>query len=472
VTGNHQAGQPAAANMSLGGGFSQALNDAVHRSVDDGVVYAVAAGNGFFGIGYDPCLGATNGVGPDSPASEPSAITVGATDSTDAEASWSNRGPCVDMFAPGVSITSAWWTSDNATNKISGTSMATPHVAGTAALYLQVHPNATAAEVDQGLTANASVGKITLTQSQYKTAPEGNYLLYSAFIAAGPPPPPAPPNAPSSASAKPASSTSVTVTWTDNSGNETAFRVERSEDGGTTWGTATTTGANVTSYTDGGRASEAQVCYRVIASNDVGDSGPSNTSCTTPPAAPSNLSAAKGAPSYSQIKLTWTVNSAVADNQEILRCTGSSCTPSTAIATVSAGATSYDDNTVAANTTYSYRVRAKKDGGVSDPSGTASATTDPNPNQAPNPRYTWSCGGKQGRVCNFNGSSSSDPDGSITAWTWNFGDGSSGSGSSVQHTFATRSTFNVQLTVKDNGNPGLTNSRTCAVQTGTSGTCQ
>jgi len=129
VTGNHLAGAPAVANMSLGGGASTALDAAVKRSITNGVSYAIAAGNGnFIGIAQDVCKS--------SPARVPEAMTIGATDKTDRKASWSNYGSCVDWFAPGVGITSAWYNSATATNTISGTSMATPHTAGVAALYL------------------------------------------------------------------------------------------------------------------------------------------------------------------------------------------------------------------------------------------------------------------------------------------------------------------------------------------------
>src|SRR2546422_7127650 len=139
VTGDHVAGAPAVANMSLGGGQSAALDQAVRNSIADGVVYSVAAGND----SVDACAG--------SPAGVPEAITVGATDSADRRASFSNFGPCVDWFAPGVNITSAWWLTDTSTNTISGTSMATPHVTGLAALYLQGNPTATAQQVRDAL---------------------------------------------------------------------------------------------------------------------------------------------------------------------------------------------------------------------------------------------------------------------------------------------------------------------------------
>jgi aqualysin 1 len=139
VTGNHAAGAPAVANMSLGGGASSALDTAVRNSIADGVSYAIAAGNS----NANACNY--------SPARVTQAMTVGATDSSDRRASFSNFGSCVDWFAPGVSITSAWYTSTTATNTISGTSMATPHTAGVAALYLQGNPGASPATVRTAL---------------------------------------------------------------------------------------------------------------------------------------------------------------------------------------------------------------------------------------------------------------------------------------------------------------------------------
>ncbi len=149
VTSDHLAGQLAVANMSLGGGFNQALNDAVTRAITDGVSFAVAAGNS----NANACSS--------SPSSTPAAITVGATDSADARASFSNFGTCLDIFAPGVNITSAWNTSNTATNTISGTSMASPHVAGAAALVVSANPSFTPAQVRNKLVADATAGVVT-----------------------------------------------------------------------------------------------------------------------------------------------------------------------------------------------------------------------------------------------------------------------------------------------------------------------
>ncbi|MGY1501978.1 S8 family peptidase [Streptomyces sp. QTS52] len=147
VTANHSG--PSVANMSLGGGASTSLDTAVSNSIASGVTYAVAAGN------------SSANASSYSPARVAAAITVGATTSTDARASYSNYGSILDIFAPGSSITAGWNTSDTATNTISGTSMATPHVAGAAAVYLAGHTSATPAQVATALTGGATTGKVT-----------------------------------------------------------------------------------------------------------------------------------------------------------------------------------------------------------------------------------------------------------------------------------------------------------------------
>ncbi|QSB05608.1 S8 family peptidase [Natronoglycomyces albus] len=157
---------PAVANMSLGGFINSTLNAAVAAGVDAGVTYVVAAGNMSF---LPACF--------QSPASEASAITVAASDHNDNRASFTSTGSCVDLYAPGVDIVSAWIDGDDSSYVASGTSMASPHVAGGAALYLHANPDASPAQVKTALTDNASAGKINNPGSGTP-----NLLLYTMFI--------------------------------------------------------------------------------------------------------------------------------------------------------------------------------------------------------------------------------------------------------------------------------------------------
>ena len=166
VKANHVS--PAVANMSLGGGASSTIDTAVQNSIASGVTYAIAAGND----GLNACNY--------SPARVAAAITVGNSTSTDTRASTSNYGTCVDIFAPGTSITSAWYTSNTATNTISGTSMASPHVAGVAALYLQNNPSASPATVASAITSTATSGRLTGIGTG-----SPNLLLYSLLTTGG-----------------------------------------------------------------------------------------------------------------------------------------------------------------------------------------------------------------------------------------------------------------------------------------------
>jgi subtilisin family serine protease len=138
--------KPAVANMSLGGGVQPTLDQAVTNSIKAGITYVIAAGNN----NGDACF--------TSPARTPTAITVGATDINDQRASFSNFGTCLDVFGPGVNITSDWNTSNTATIVLSGTSMATPHVVGAVARYLQSNPTATPAKVLYAISATATGG--------------------------------------------------------------------------------------------------------------------------------------------------------------------------------------------------------------------------------------------------------------------------------------------------------------------------
>ncbi|GAA3886489.1 hypothetical protein GCM10022243_59120 [Saccharothrix violaceirubra] len=169
VTSN--ARKPAVANMSLGGGADSAIDSAVRSSINAGITYAIASGND----NKDACSS--------SPARVTEAITVNATTNTDGRASFSNFGTCTDIFAPGNGITSAWKDSDTSTNTISGTSMATPHVAGAAAIYVANNPSATPAQVATGLYGASTPSKVTSPGSG-----SPNRLLYIEATAPQTPP--------------------------------------------------------------------------------------------------------------------------------------------------------------------------------------------------------------------------------------------------------------------------------------------
>ena len=144
----HHDGGPAVMNLSLGGPPNTAVDDAIQRAVANGITVAVAAGNS----STNACT--------QSPARAANALTVGATTSSDSRASYSNIGTCLDLFAPGSSIPSAWSTGDSATKTISGTSMASPHVAGVAALILEGQPGASPATVAGTIVADATNGVV------------------------------------------------------------------------------------------------------------------------------------------------------------------------------------------------------------------------------------------------------------------------------------------------------------------------
>ena len=163
VTNNHI--NPAVANMSLGGGVSSALDAAVNNLSNANVTIAVAAGNS----NTNACNS--------SPARAANAITVGSTTTTDARSSFSNFGTCLDLFAPGSGILSAWFSSNTATATLSGTSMASPHVAGVAALYKQANPSASSTTIRNAIVNNATTNVVTNAGTG-----SPNRLLYSLFF--------------------------------------------------------------------------------------------------------------------------------------------------------------------------------------------------------------------------------------------------------------------------------------------------
>jgi subtilisin family serine protease len=212
VTAQHVPGDKDVANMSLGTqiGTSATIDAAVRSSIADGTTYAIAAGNGGpLGIADDACAY--------SPSRVTEAIVVSATDSADRKASFANYGTCVDIFAPGVNVLSSWMTGDTATNTISGTSMASPHVAGVAAQYLEANGATSPPAVATALTSNATTGKVTSPGSG-----SPNRLLYNGFITAGTTPTPTPTPTPPPGNAAPTASftnrcSGLACTFTDTS---------------------------------------------------------------------------------------------------------------------------------------------------------------------------------------------------------------------------------------------------------------
>lgn len=259
IVAHHPAGVPAVANMSLGGGASSSVDAAVQSVINDGVTVVVAAGNS----NVDACG--------TSPARVPGAITVAASDSADTRASFSNFGTCVDIFAPGVAITSAW--SNGATNTISGTSMASPHVAGAAALLLSSTPTTTPADLASRLLNSA-------TQGVVKNAGTGspNRLLFAEYVAD--PTPITAPSAPTNVNAT-GGKRSASVSWTagSNGGSPITAFVVSVYSNGARIGTVSVAGTS-TKVTVTGLAGNNSYSFTVRATNAAGSSPESTQSNT------------------------------------------------------------------------------------------------------------------------------------------------------------------------------------------------
>jgi subtilisin family serine protease/PKD repeat protein len=513
VTANHI--KPAVANMSLGGGASQAVDDAVTASIAAGVVYALAAGND----SGDACL--------KSPARTPNAITVGSTTNTDARSSFSNYGTCVDIFAPGSSVTSAWYTGDTATNTISGTSMAAPHVAGAAALYLGTNPTASPEQVLSVLSNIATVGHVT---SPGTGSP--NLLLFTASIGNGS----GDNTAPTATLTAPAPGTTVlgTVNVTaDASDNVGVTRVSFFVNGAFL-GTDTTAPYELAwNTTLGGNGSHALVAKAYDAGGNVGSSAPVTVTvnnpgfasydaslkaprCTEPGAvcdtgilvngrgtlgpeanAPNTLGGTcldgnsgtyKTDESLERIRIStldgtplspgktvklemtvWAWSTGTSDSLDIYY-TADANNPSwtflttlkpaaggaqvlSATYTLPAGAL----QAVRGNFRYSSTVGSCSTGGYNDRDDLVFPVVSENGEQPPSASFTSSCSGLS---CGFT-DTSTDPDSTLASWSWSFGDGGTSTEQNPSHTYAASGTFSVALTVTDS--QGLSSTRTQTV---------
>jgi subtilisin family serine protease len=270
VIGNHEAGRPAVANFSLTTSTLASLNTAIESLVNDGVTVAVAAGNDY----GNACNS--------SPASAPSALTVGATDSSDTRPIYSNYGSCLDLFAPGSTITSA--NASGGSSVKSGTSMASPHVAGAAALLLGVTPGASVAAVSSTIVSTATVGRVI---SAGTGSP--NKLLFTGTGDGSTTPPATVPGAPTNVRAV-AASQSASVSWNLGGSGGSALtgqtiRVYRSTKSGGpfAYNTSVTVGGTATAGTVTGLSTRYWYQFRLTATNAIGTSPESSPSLSVKP---------------------------------------------------------------------------------------------------------------------------------------------------------------------------------------------
>ena len=348
VTAN--AVKPAVANMSLGGAPSTALDTAVANSIASGITYSIAAGN----QGTDACTS--------SPARVPTALTVGATDITDARASFSDYGSCVDLFAPGVNIVSDWFASPF-TQTVSGTSMASPHVAGVAARYLASCPSATVGDVTNAVLANATSGTVGAAG-----VGSPNLLLYSGFTSGDAGASVLAPCAPSAAAV--GGNHVVHLSWTLNAAGApaTSLNIYRGTapgaEGSTPFAANLTPGT--TSFDDTSAQNGTTYYYQVAAVNGSGEARSAEVAAlaASPPSAPTlNVPTAGNG----TVHLSWTAPASNGGSPitqyKVFRGTSPGGEGTSSIATVGSATTSYDDATVTNGITYYYQVAAVNSAG-------------------------------------------------------------------------------------------------------------
>ncbi len=341
-------------NASFGSDtYSQSEYDAISRANSEGVLFMAAAGNDSL----------NNDTSPFYPASYnlPNIISVAATDQNDNLTWFSNYGPTtVDVGAPGVNIYST--SPDTGYGYMHGTSVATPHVTGLAALIWGYNSSLTHMEIKDIILNGVDI-KPTLNG---KTVTGGRINAFNAFAGSRP-------QEPNGLAATTESGSRISLSWIDNSPNESRFEIERKARPGGTYSRIANVAADETSYSNTGLSERTTYHYQVRAINSAGNSDYSNEAdATTILAGPSKLSAVDA--STSKINLSWADNSSYESGFQIERKTGTGATYSQ-IADIAADQTSFSDTGLNKATTYYYRVRAYDTDEDSDYSNEADATT-------------------------------------------------------------------------------------------------
>ncbi|MEO8561459.1 MAG: S8 family serine peptidase [bacterium] len=430
---------PAVANLSVGTPYSATLNAAVRNSIASGVVYTIASGNS----NVDACTS--------SPSSTVEAITVAATDIYDEWANFSNNGPCVDLAAPGVSITSATIGSPTATQSVYGTSFSAPHVAGAAALYLQLHPTDTPAQVQAALTSNATIGVLSIVP-----AGSPNKLLYTGFMTGSTPPPP-PTNQP------PVARFSVSCPTTqctfDASGSTDDIGIVRYD-----WNWGNGKAESHSAPTAKNTFATGTYDVTLIVTDGVGAKGSLTKTITVgspPPPPPSNqppvasiVSPANGTSVAVGTAVSFTGS---ATDPEDGTLSGASLAWTSSIDGSLGTGNSISRSTLSVGT-HSITLKATDSKGGSSSTAvtlTVSAAPPPPPpppgNQPPTAAFSWSCTGQAyPHQCAFDASASRDDVG-IVAYTWDWGNGRSESkvGTTARNSWTASGSYTVTLTVRD-----------------------
>jgi PKD repeat protein len=407
VTAHHI--KPAVANMSLAGywiwgiiGLDSSIDIAVRNSTQAGVSYALAAAND----SDDACMY--------TPARTPEGMTVGATTDTDARASFSNWGSCVDWFAPGVGITSAWNSSDTDTYTASGTSMAAPHTAGVAALYLEANPEATPAQVAQALFDATTKGIVTGSNTA------NNHLLYSIFSA-------------------PSNYSPTAVFSFDVGGLTVSFTDESSDADGTVTGWSWDFGDGNTSQVQNPEHTYgAGGAYEVTLTVTDNEGATGSTTQTVSVPNPSNVGPTAGFSAVAEgLTVSFTDESSDAD--------GTVTAWSWDFGDGSTSQAQNPEHTYGAGGDYLVTLTVTDDEGATDSETQTVSVTSPG-NQPPVAHFAAVPTDLTVQFTNL----SYDPDGEVISYLWDFGDGNVSVNRSPLYTYAASGTYTVTLTVADN----------------------